>query len=607
MKENKFDLGEELLKLQPLWEDRDNGKQDSETDKDTHYFYDDAGYLCRRKQTKDGCVPVRLANFEAWIIDEIVEDNGVDITYSYRIEGKIRNKPLSKIEIPAGSFSSMNWLYKWGNQIILEPGHPIKDYVRHSIQINSNNTQKIIHYTHTGWREINGNWAYLNGNGAIGADNVLVKLPRELQRYSLPLKPDNEIEAIKTSLSFLDIGKKEITFPLFSLLYLAPLTTILEPMPNFSGYLYGETGSLKSTLAILLLSHFGHFQSITNLSNFDDTANHLEKRAFTLKDVLMVLDDFHLSIRKGDSMYKESLAQRIIRAYSNRTGRGRLNSDTSDKGRYEPRGMLLITGEELVSLKSTLARTLIIEIEKGSLEMERLSGLQAKTSMLPHAMSSFILWVKNNMQNVMQIFHKNFTQLRDKAYKEGDHRKLPEQAAFMQFALETVLSWACDKGVFEETKTHQMKKEGWETFIKLSDTQALRLEMEDPIKRFQAILHVLIAQNKVRLESKALSVANNDLIGGWDGELIGYYDDFYFYLIPEALWHTLQRFCISEGTHFPASRHTLYKMLRDKGLIETNNNRNTISERIQGKIKRVLKISRAGIYEKEVTEVTDNV
>jgi hypothetical protein len=114
----------------------------------------------------------------------------------------------------------------------------------------------------------------------------------------LPLKSENETEAIKASLSFLDIGNRQITLPLLSLLYLSPLTTIINPMPNFSGFLNGEIGVLKTTVAMQLSCHFGPFDSINSLSNFDDTANAIEKRAFTLKDVLHIVDDYHPSIKR---------------------------------------------------------------------------------------------------------------------------------------------------------------------------------------------------------------------------------------------------------------------------------------------------------------------
>ena len=60
------------------------------------------------------------------------------------------------------------------------------------------------------WRNIEDKWVYLSSSGGIGGD-VQVKLSEEIKRYAFPLTLDNEKEAIHVSLSFLDIGKKEIT------------------------------------------------------------------------------------------------------------------------------------------------------------------------------------------------------------------------------------------------------------------------------------------------------------------------------------------------------------------------------------------------------------
>ncbi|MEW6686321.1 MAG: hypothetical protein AB1393_08980 [Candidatus Edwardsbacteria bacterium] len=590
-------LKEELLKLHE--ETDENQRQDSP------YFIDNSGYLCRWKQLKDGVIPVRLANFEAQISEEITEDDGFELTHSYGIEGRIKNKFLPKIEVPASFFNSLNWLHKWGSQVILEPGQANKDYVRHAIQVRSNGARNLTYFTHTGWRQIQGGWCYLTGGGAIGRDAVSVKLSKELQRYYLPLKPENETESIKISLSFLDIGKRAVTIPLFSLLHLSPLTTILEPMPNFSGYIYGETGLFKTTLAILLLSHFGSFDSINNLSNFDDTANALEKRAFILKDTLHIIDDFCPSIKRIDVQHKENLAQRIIRAYSNRTARGRLNPDASEKGRYEPRGMLLMTGEEIVSLQSTLARLMVAEISAGDIDKDRLTEFQMKAHLLPHAMSSYISWLKDHIQEIKKSFPKQFIQLRDKAFKEDTHRKLPEQVAFLQFALDTVISWMVDKGILVENEALTLSKEGWDIFIELSNKQSERLEKEDPVRRFEEIIQTLITQGKVKIEDKDIPDSKR-VIGGLQGELIGYYDDFYLYFLPPALWHSLQRYCIAEGSHFPFYKNTFYRMLANRKLIEVKDGRHVISEWIRGKTQRVLKFIDRGICGNEAREVRND-
>jgi hypothetical protein len=567
------------------------------------YFIDNDGYLCRWKERNGATISVRLANFNARIIEEIVEDNGLEQTHRFTVEGSAKEGDLPRTSITATQFPSMNWVFQsWGNRAILEAGQNTKDLVRHAIQVQSKQAQKKTVFTHTGWRQVNGVWAYLTAAGAIGADNILVTLPRTLERYGLPLAPKQELEAIEASLSFLDLGRHEITFPLYSLTWLAPLTALLAPMPNFSGYAYGDTGTFKTTLALLLLAHFGSFEQVGDLSNFEDTPNAVEKKAFTLKDVLLVLDDYHPSERRRDAQQKEMLAQRLIREYSNRTGRDRLNPDATDKGRYAPRGMLLITGEELVRLPSTLARTMVVELAKGDIDKDKLTALQSRTALLPHAMASYIWWVRDNIETVRQDFPAQFRALRERAACNGAHRKLPEQAAFLQFALETMLSWVVDRGTLDESRAKELSKEGWEIFNRLSAQQIQRIEDDEPIRRFCDIVETLLTQKRVKIEHKdgMLALTEDDD----DAELIGYHDDQFTYLLPTPLWHEVQRYCAMEQAYFPLTRETLYRRLADKGLIHKEKGRHTVPVKIRGKTMRVLKFTGRGMLQDEVTEVT---
>ena len=98
--------------------------------------------------------------------------------------------------------------------------------------------------------------------------------------YHLP-EPGG-LEAAQASLRFLDIGPWEITAPLIACVYLAPFADLCKI--DFSLWLYGPTGSLKSTLAALALSHFGNFSRTTLPGSWlSSTANSLEKLCLYLK------------------------------------------------------------------------------------------------------------------------------------------------------------------------------------------------------------------------------------------------------------------------------------------------------------------------------------
>lgn len=570
------------------------------------YFTDEDGYLCRTKRTKDGPVKIRLANFDARITEENIVDDGLEVINLYSIEGLLRdNRNLPKIEIPSNQFAGMSWIHKWGTGAIVEPGQTTKDYIRHQIHTSSHleGIARKIHYGHTGWREINGEVIYLHAGGAIGGNgDISIRLPRELARYSLPPTPlqipDNEKKALGSALSFLDIGNRSVTFPLFCGIYLAPLTTLLDPMPNFSMYLYGSSGTFKSTLAVIALAHFGSFTGVETLSNLDDSVANLEKRLFILKDSLAVVDDFYPSHRKIDAQSMEFKVQRLIRNQANRTARGRMNPDMTEKARHEPRGMLLLTGEECPGLESTLARIHVVEVTDRAIDKRKLTDLQHNLPLLSMAMSAYIAWLKKNLQVITKAFPERFADLRERAMGEGLHRKLPEQTAFLRFALELIASFMTDQKVMTDSEASALVDEGWSVFKDLADKQQQRIKNDDPTRLFTEILATLLMQNKIRIKHKD----DGEDLGA--GNMLGFYDSSYLYIYPTACWHEIQVYCQKENTHFPFSRNTFTQMLCNRNIIQPSpTGENTTCAWIQGKTHRVIKIINKGVYEKIVRTV----
>ena len=62
--------------------------------------------------------------------------------------------------------------------------------------------------------------------------------------------------------------------------------------------------------------------------------------------------------------------------------------------------MLLVTGEELVTLQSTLARVMVIEVGEGGIYKDKLSEIQGKLDYLPYSMASYISWIRDNIETI---------------------------------------------------------------------------------------------------------------------------------------------------------------------------------------------------------------
>jgi hypothetical protein len=560
------------------------------------YFLNEAGGVCRWRRERDGNeAHSELSNFTARIIEDVTIDTGLEVTRRFTIEGGARDKTFPRASVKTTEFLNLNWVVNhWGNDAIIRAGQSTKDYLREFIQVHSNHNsvKRRTVYGHTGWRQVAGQWCFLMANGAIGADSVDVELPQEFLetgRYCLPVLPENEKEALDAIFSFLEIGKADIFFPALAFTFLSPLTGLLDPMPSFSLYFHGERDTLKTTVAVLMLSFFGKHTK-RGLSNFDSTANAIMHRAAILKDTLMIVDDYYPSPRQKEALQKESIAQRIVRDVGNRTGRGRLNPDASEKPIPSPRGMIVITGEELPGLQSTLSRLVAIEFSQNDIDPVKLTEVQEKAAFLPHAMTSYLLWLRDRIPSLQDSFQAELHQLRKAGVVESKSKKIPEHIVYLRFAWKLFLEWAVDKGGLKESLKQGYVDMGYEIFNKVADRHARRVEHEDPVKMFFEVISALLTQGKLRLDHKDSGYTGR--IGGDSGELIGYFDDESYYLMPTPLWHAVQTYLRFEGGHFPFSKSTLYDVLERRGLLETRGGKRDHAQRIGGKVVSILKLKR---------------
>lgn len=564
------------------------------------YFIDYDGNLCKLEQKKEGSIPVRLCNFDAAITQEIIEDDGTEnLKWLYVVEGKRGTINLHPLEVPHSKYEALTWHRMWNARTVIEPGIRVKDLVRHAVETRSRTRITRRVYTHTGFREIGGKKVFLSTSGAIGSDMVEVKLPEELKRYCIPRQPENEIEAIKTSLKCLDIAKHEITLPLWLMTYLAPLTSTLIPM--FTGYLYGERDTYKTTLAVMALSHYGDFLNKVGMLNFNDTSGSILQKAFILKDVLTVIDDFHPSPNKYESDKMQALNQNIIRSVGNRTGRARLNSDATPQARYYPRGVVIVTAEKLPSVQSTRTRTLTIEIKRGDVTLDMLSDLQGRSALLPHAMSSFIHWLLYNLDWIEVEKTQQIHKFRSIACQENSH-KLSEHISYLQYTALLVCNWLIDRKCISTDQAEDLQDEARNLLLNLSrDTRQL-IEDEDPVTRFTEILQTLIYQGIIRLQHRDYE---QSCMGNINGRPIGFYDDDWLYFIPEALWREIEVRCRETGSTFPTDRTTLFKTLKNRGLTKTDQKHKTrLTNKVwlHGESKWVLQLNQ-GCLSQEVGSV----
>jgi hypothetical protein len=545
----------------------------------------EGGCICVEKDTQNGPIRRPLCNFVAHVEEEIVLDDGAETTRAFVLRGTLANgQMLPSVRVPAAKFGGMTWVAdQWGLGAIVSAGFSTRDQLREAIQRLSPTPRRRRVFTHTGWRKIGGAWVFLTASGAVGGDGLEVDLGIELSKYSLPGTPQNSCEAVRASLRLLDIAPLTVTAPLWAAMFRAPLASAC-PLDS-SLWLEGPTGSLKSTLAGLYLSHFGSFSETSLSGSWSSTANQLERRAFILKDAPFVIDDYAPS--GLDSRELESKVARLLRSQGNLSGRSRLRADLTERPCFPPRGVIIGTGEQHPPGHSVLARTLLLELDRSTVNMTALSEAQHASRVLPHAMAGFIQWLAPQMDALPEILRQAFEGARHRATTGGEHLRVPGILANLWLGLDCGLRYAEDIGAVSGAEADGLRARCWSALVETGGRQAQSVEGERPSRRFLSVLATLLAQGKAVLlpkDSHGDPHSATSLVGWQDGEFI--------YLLADASFQAVARFCKETGEFFPVRSERLLRDLNREEVSECAEGRNTTTATVGGKKRRVLKLRR---------------
>jgi hypothetical protein len=444
---------------------------------------------------------VLLTNYQAAITGNIQLDDGIESKREFEVEAQLMGRTY-RFTIAADEFTSMDWPIKYmGVSAITYPNQ--REYARTAIQSFSLCAEKRCIYTHTGWRQLNGQWCYLYSGGAISAsglmENVEVCLGGSLAQSQLQLPADSEalIAAVRASLRWVDLGPPSITFPLLCAVYRSVMGGA-----DFAVHLAGETGTFKSELAALCQQHFGTGMDRTHLpGSWSSTANSLEVLAFVAKDMLMTVDDFAPQGSATDVSRYHAAADRLFRAAGNGAGRGRLDSSAGLRESKPPRALILSTGEEIPRGHSVRGRLLIAEIAKGAIASADLSNCQgdARAGLYAEAMGGFLRWMAQDYEHIRTIFGAKVSEYRTNVFGPVAHARTPEIVSNLQAGFELFLAFAEACGAVSSQQRQGLSDRCCEALRDSGAAQSKHHAAAEPATQFIATLKTLLTAGRAHL------------------------------------------------------------------------------------------------------------
>ena len=446
-----------------------------------------------------------LCNFTARIVEELAQDNGAETSLLFRLTGCQGGKDLPAIDMTYEQFVGMAWPSKqWHSGCVIEPGNGIKDALRAAIQTISNKESPVERrtlFTHTGWRKVAGQWVYLHGGGALGADGPVAGIETDLgdfARYALPEPSKTAVErreAAQASAGYLALADLSITLPLLSCVFLAPLAQALRV--DFMLWLEAPSQSQKSSVAAVALAHFGATIDRASLTaNWTGTANSIETTLFTLADSLAVIDDYAPQNSGAEQAKLDAVAGRVVRGAGNLQGRARLNKDLSRSPARYPRGLTIATAEQWISGESLNARLFGVSLRRGDVDLTQLTIMQrnARNGLLARCMADFISDLAGRRDEAVAKYQDLLVSFREEALAAGLTGRAPEQVAFLLLGAMLAANHYRAAGVPVDVT-------GWKDCLyALAKRHAAHVLESQPADRFRAGLAELLASGGAYLE-----------------------------------------------------------------------------------------------------------
>ena len=524
------------------------------------------------RYTKDG--PRIISNFIINPKSEIIKTDGCDSESKLILEGILEGGvKLPEVEISMEEFIKMDWItQRWGIRPTISPGRNMKDYLKDCVQQISKDIDINTIYSHTGWTVQDNKYIYLHSKGGIGSDNINTDIPLELSGYSFPKEVRDKKEAIDLSLETLNLAKHDITIPLLSMTYLAPLVGLIAEgnrTPNFVLWVYGLTGSRKTSASLAFLNHFGNFSSNIPPASFKDTANAIELKAHTLKDSLLLIDDYHPNIDGSDARKLASTAERILRMYGDRVGRSRMRADTTLNKTYKPRGMAIVTGEDLPKGASSTERYIGVEIKREDINLDILSKLQKEHKKLAEAMAIYIDWISKNVELVQSFIDEKFDELKIKYKEETTHGRINDAVIWLSISFELLLTFLYEYMFICDDEIEELRLSNEQVIKNILKNQEALYRNQEVELMFIDALEEMINLGKLCLLPVKKQKDNNQIISNYAGKFIGYYDKEFLYLYDSTMYAEVETFLKGKGQSISVSVNTLLKMLRDKNYIKT--------------------------------------
>lgn len=395
---------------------------------------------------------MRLCNFEPHV-ECIIEKEDVckQKRESYvRVQLEFEDGCLGTVlDVPIAEVDKSQW-WKRELRCCLEPNVPeskFRRYLSNAVKTALNNapTKTIYQLSRTGLFKIKEEAIFCTGLEAVRPPASTISDEEvEFLRLKQHLDIDSklsEAEAVSKMFDFISLcpnaGRVILVHKLIYLMYQAYVEA--GKRPNVCVFLYGKTGTNKTTFSALLTQMYNRNSGIASPRRLNASIAAAVEIITEVFDDTVVFDDLFPAESNSICRQQEETFLEVTRYIADGTIPARMKGKNILEG--SPRCGVVFTGEYIVGRGSDAVRLLPVGMTRP--DSEELKYFQDHPLIISTFYYFFIRWMVENYSDIVALLKEWLCEYRK--IDSGVHRRLQETDFFFSTAYALLIQYCCDK------------------------------------------------------------------------------------------------------------------------------------------------------------------
>lgn len=382
--------------------------------------------------------------------------------------------------------------------------------------------------------------------------------------------------ACEYAFTMLGVAERRITIPLLAVTLLSLVQSKMIQIGEFFKGVFCLAGQSQSGKTELVKLFFDIERGRSTDTNFDSTPMAIIRIIGNKRDAVVTIDDYKPTAIKSAGNAQMLILDRIIRMCGDdsngyqKAGQG--NSTMANVAQC----IVAITAEEVrIKVQSTLARLLIVEMNRQSLNWNALTLCKESHDVYKTFIVNYILYISaqgahSYCDSLTKRFLHERNTLRNKLLAKGikaDNRT-SDQCTWLYISFDVFLNYALEFKAIDQEKFKSYMEESLEIFLNLMEDQAERINELDDVIRFFRGLRYLLDAKEARIER--LQARNSSYASEGSKSAIGFSKAGFIYLKNDIAFQAVVSYCRKFAKDFVISETMLRKVLTDSGHLSQN-------------------------------------